>query len=554
MVLLIKNKLASFEDFVHLPNLAGEAHGKQLSTLGGHNLRNAGVPKAKSMVCIVRWSLAGLPYEPPAPQPHINLLVEGGSLRAHCSAVLNADFQGLKPGKLFARKVKSTKDDLKHLFNQASRQHRVERAGAPTNSISMEPVCSTATSDVNMTRSLGPSSSSSPTFAVPALSDEDEDEGYLHSLTAVAHRWLTFEQLFPRRRALSNPTIEEARHDFCQALIQSFPDHLPRDISSQVSPSSEDSVGPTLLDHASMVSPPASSRSVVGEKSPEFSDEELQREFDNFSFHSSDEEEWTSEIESRKQNTFNRMLLGMKRELAIPIPKLSAYFSDDSLADSAAHRTPANPQVPCSVASSEISDESSIYSADQEEESDEDEESVADSLPDSLSRSDTLTTFPPSTTPPLFDARETQDSTTPSIAYVADEIDDVWKALATHVPRLLTRISEESLADEYEVEATGQAPPLSFRRPISQYRERLQPGPKCTSLSNCMDSKPVVPSVGGTELSETEPSDTEPSPFTTTTTDNGLRSSSVASLEVSFQNFRTLRRARKFTDLKVSYI
>jgi hypothetical protein len=488
--------------------------------------------------------------------------------------VLNADLHKLKPRGLIARKVKSAKEDLRQLFDDASLKQRVETARGSSDSISTELACSTTASNVGNFNSLD--SSSSLAVSVPAHSDEqDEEDGdYLRCLTAVARSWLDFEPLFSRCRALSDQTIEEARHDFCQALVQSFSDRSPTASPLQVSQSSGSLVDfPSF--HPACSSPgysPAPSattlanqttltfrpfESMIPEKraqSPEFSDEELQREFDEFSFHSSQEEEWTSEVESRKQNAMNRALSDMKRALAIPVPRLSSHLSDDSLADSAAHRTLVNSQTPCSGICSQEADNSSSYAADEEDEADEDDESL--SLFDS----------PVSTATPDVDAAiiptcpailwlssqmddptsgERQDNPDPMVADIEDGTDNVWEVLATHVPRLLTRISEESLADEYEIEATAQPPPLSFSRPISQYRTILRF--RHLDHMDQVDPTPAAPLAEGTGSSEAAPSNAGTSFAATKDTENDPTPSPVVNPG------KTLRRMRKFMDLKVSH-
>lgn len=495
--------------------------------------------------------------------------------------MLNADLQNLKPGKLFARKVKSAKEDLRHLFDNASLKQPVDPARAPGDSIS-------ATSLVGTPSSLVPSSS-----PVPALlddQDDQDDDDHFHCLTVVAQSWLDFERLFTRRRALPDPTIDEARHDFCQALVQSFSDHSPvassledGDTPLQVPPSPGNLVDLSSAHPTSLIfSPPSPAIALANQKivcsfestapenpaqSPEFSDEDLKREFDRFSFDSSQEEEWTSELDSKKQNAINRTLSDMKRKLAVPVPKLSSYFSDDSLADSAAHWTLVNPQASCSGASSKVADNSSIYSADQEDEVDGEDEPIAVSPPDSPVCTDAATVDVDAAIIPPFPAEPrpssqmydlTSNGSSPRIAHIEDETDSVWQVLAVHVPTPLARIPEESFADEYEIEATAQPPPLSFGRPISEYRKQLHLKRQCTSLLDDIDqvdSKPAAPLAEGTECPEAASSEVGSSFPTTTDTDSDPTSSSVVSFKVSFQTYpeKTLRRVRKFADLKVSF-
>ena len=296
--LMVLNKLASS---AHLFNLAGEAHGKQLAKLGGHNLRGADVPKAKFLVCIAHCSLARLPYELPVPQPHITLMVEGGSLKARCSALLNANLQGLEPGQLFTCKVKRTKDDPKHLFNHASQQHRVE----PPDSIFMEPERPTVASNL-LARSLDPSSS--PSFTVPTFSDEDD---YRHSLIPVAHSWLL---LLSRHRTLIDPTNVKTRHDFCQALSQYhhalcsliagtpvFRESRRRNRTTFCFPG----LFPGFL---RAFTSGADNDWLSGRGRPN----SRTKIWSNLSSHSSEKEEWTLEVESRKQDAFNKTLSGLK--------------------------------------------------------------------------------------------------------------------------------------------------------------------------------------------------------------------------------------------------
>ncbi|KAF8132354.1 hypothetical protein EV363DRAFT_1397994 [Boletus edulis] len=94
----------------------------------------------------------------------------------------------------------------------------------------------------------------------------------------------------------------------------------------------------------------------VGQKLPpsltsELRPEESHRESDNFSFHFSQDEEWTDEVEARMQNAIDRMLEDARRQIAEPILNFSVLFPDDLLADSVAHQT-ANPRTPHSGASS----------------------------------------------------------------------------------------------------------------------------------------------------------------------------------------------------------
>ncbi|KAF8553059.1 hypothetical protein OG21DRAFT_1485711 [Imleria badia] len=550
MVLLIKNKHASFEDVAHLSiSPAGDTPNGRLAKLPMQSLRNAGVPKAKSL-------------------PHINLLAEGGSLKAHCSAVLNADLRKLKPKELIVGRVKSAKDNLRQLFDGASLRQRAEPARGSSDSISTEPACSTTASNVGTSGLLD--SSSSLAVSVPApLDEQDEDEDHIHRLISVAQSWLDFERLFSRRRARSDQTIdsEEARHDFCQALVQSFSDH-----SLVASPPQAPQSSSNLADLPSfrpICSPtgysPAPSAttlmdqtavtlhlfdSTVQEKpaqSPEFSDEELRREFDEFSFHSSQEEDWTSEVESRKQNAMNRALSGMKRQLAVPVPRLSSYVSDDSLADSAAHRTLVNPQPACSSVFSE-DDNSSSYSADQEDEVEEDSKSVSLSItitpPDSPVCSATLVVdvaiIPTCSTELLLSSQmddptsdEEQDDPEPRAELLEDGTDNVWEVLATYVPRLLTRISEEPLAVEYEIHATAQ-PPVSFKRQRTTLLDHMDQA----------DSTPAATLAEGTGSSGATSSNAGPPLVATTGTEDDPISSSV------LNPTKTLRRVRKFMDLK----
>lgn len=509
-------------------------------------------------------------------------MAEGGSLKAHCSAVLSADLQ--RPGKLLARKVKSAKEDLGHLFNNTSAKQPVDLVSAPGDS--------TAPSLVGTPSSLD--SSSSPAINVPALLDDqdDDDNNHLHSLVVVAQSWLDFERLFPRRRAPSDPTIEEARRGFCQALVQ-----LVSDRPSAVSPPQRESDPrtPVRAPNERHASPPGSSlpsacpaspasssassgttlanqttrticpfESTAPEKparSPEFSDEDLERDFDAFSFHSSQEEEWTSEVESRRQNAFNRALSDMKRQLAVPVPTLSSHFSDDSLADSAAHQTLVNPQASRLRVDGTVDDDAgSTYSADLEDEADQDESTVV-LPPDPTILTDVPTAdvdaapISPFPAEPVLSSQTcdliTRVSPSPTVAHTEDGT-DIWQELAAYVPTLLTSITEESFADEYEIEAIAQQPPLPFGRPISEYRRRVRSRRQCASLLDYTDqAKPAAPRAEGTGSSEVALLDVGASSFATTTdTDLDPSPSSVVSFEVSE---RTLRRVRRFTDLKVSH-
>ena len=493
--------------------------------------------------------------------------------------MLNTDLQKLKPRELIARKVKSAKEDLRQLFDNASLKQPADIAVGPSDSSPAELACSTTASDVNRFSSLD--SLSSPAVSVPDNSD-DEDEDHVRRLIVVAHGWLDFERLFSRCRAAPDQTIEGARHDFCQALIQSFSDSSPTASPLQV-PQSSDNLADFPSFHPICSSPgysPAPSaitlanqtsltlrpfESMVPEKpaqSPDFSDEELQREFDEFSFHSSQEEEWTSEVESRKQNAINRALSDMRRKLAVPVPRLSRYFSDDSLADSVARQTLVD-QTPCSGIFSQEADNSSSYAADEEDEADEDDESFP--VPVSLLDSPVCTATPvvdaaiiptlPATLSPSLQmddptSDKTQDDPDLRVADIGDGSDNVWEVLATHVPRLLTRISEESLADEYEIEATAQSPPLSFRRPVSQYRAILRFRHQRTSLPDHVDRvdyMPASPLAEGTGSSSPAPSSRGISFAATEDTENDPTTSTVVNPR------KTLRRMRKFVDLKVSH-
>ncbi|KAI9463873.1 hypothetical protein HD554DRAFT_2123484 [Boletus coccyginus] len=532
MVLLIKNKLASFEDVAHLSvSPAGGTPAGPLAKLRLQSLRSAGVPKAKSL-------------------PHINLSAEGGSLKAHCTAVLNADLHRLKPRELIARKVKSAKEDLRQLFDDASVKQRVEPASNPSGSVSTEPPRSTTPSNASNFSSLG---SPSPLPIAPSDEQDEEDEDHIHRLTAVAQggRGMTFARLSFDRSRIPRLLLPRSRYLGLFDLIDSSPFH-PICAFAGYSPTPS---ATTLANQTTVAF------RVVSEKpaqSPEFSDEELQREFDQFSFHSSQDEEWTSETESRKQNAMNRALSDMKRKLAVPVPRLSSYFSDDSLADSAAQQTLVDPPALCSGVVSQETDDGSIYSADQEDEGEEDDKSVSSSgsPPDSLVYTPTLDgnvlpTYPAELSlscqmndPTL---NETQDSPGPRATDGEDGTDNVWEVLAAYVPRkLLTRISEESLADEYEIEATAEPPP-SFRRPIFPYRKNLWFRRQCTSLLDHMDqvdSKSATRLTGGTVSPDAATSSVEISFATAVDTDSNSCSSSVVN------SGKTLRRVRKFVDLK----
>ena len=488
--------------------------------------------------------------------------------------MLNADLHKLKPRELIARKVKSAKEDLRQLFDDASLKQRVEPASQPSGSISTELPCSGTASNAGNFSFLD----SLPVSVAAPLDEQAEDEHHIHRLTTVAQAWLDFERLFSHPRAPCDPTVEGARHDFCQALVQSFSDRSPPASPLQSFDLIGSSFHPICASAGYSPAPSATTlanqttvtfcpfESVVPRKpaqSPEFSDEELQREFDQFSFHSSQEEEWTSETESRKQNAMNRALSDMKRRLAVPVPRLSSYFSDDSLADSAAQQTLADPPVLYSGVFSQETHDGSTYSADQEDEGEEDDESVSlsGSPPDSLVctpmldvNATVLLTYPAelSLSSQVNDptSNETQDSPGPRVTDGEDGTDNVWEVLAAYVPQKLTGISEESLADECEIEATGE-PPLSFRRPIFQYRRNLRFRHQCTSLFDYMDqvdSKSATPLTEGTGSPDAATSSVETSFATAVDTDSDSCSSSVVN------SGKTLRRVRKFMDLKVAIV
>ncbi|KAN0078135.1 hypothetical protein V8E55_010192 [Tylopilus felleus] len=447
MVLLIKNKHASFEDVARLslPPAGDTPTSGRLAKLGMQRLRNAGVPKAMSL-------------------PHINLFVEGGSL----GAVLNADLHKLKPKELIARRVKSAKEDLRQLFDNAT------------------------ASDSGISSSLDSSVSLAVSVPTPLDEKDEDDEDHIHRLTAIAQSWLDFERLFSQSRSRFDQTIEEARHNFCQALVQSLSDHSPvasplqfssdlADLPSFDPVSSLPGYSPapsfTTWTNQTTITCPQFESSVLNGKPnqlPEFSDEELQREFDKFSFHSSQDEEWTSEVESRKQNAINRALLDMKRKLAFPVPRLSSYFSDDSLADTAAQQTFVNPPPSCSSVSCKGDDNDSSYSADKEDETEDNDKSVS------------LSTTPPDSPVgaplPVVDDAAKQADPEFGAEHIDDGIENVSEALAPYVPRFLTCIPEESLADEYENEPITEPPALSFRRPGSQYRKISSFTRQCTSI------------------------------------------------------------------------
>ncbi|KAF8136579.1 hypothetical protein EV363DRAFT_1319971, partial [Boletus edulis] len=154
-------------------------------------------------------------------------------------------------------------------------------------------------------------------------------------------------------------------------------------------------------------------------RSPEFSDEESQCGSDNFSFHFSQDEEWTDEVEARWQNAIDQMMEDARRVLADPILNFSVRFPDDLLADSSRSGP------------SSLEDYDGSYSGDE----DEDDEAEEDG---------------------------------------GLGIDNVWDEETTYVPaRPLTPIPEESLADEFVVEEDAHSPPLSCET-ISVHEEDCQ--------------------------------------------------------------------------------
>ena len=593
--------------------------------------------------------------------------------------MLNADLHKLKPKELIARRVKSAKEDLRQLFDNASLKQRVEHTRSPSGSVSaeiasprratlsreveipsvsldnvallgeassvgIEPLAgsrcpymdrrskrsskkikveaerrdeggaatpsdfgtSSSLDNVSLKHCLEPArppdgcieftssrtasdsgisssldSSVSLAVSVPTPLDEkdEDDEDHIHRLTAIAQSWLDFERLFSQSRSRFDQTIEEARRNFCQALVQSLSDHSsvasPLQFSSDLadlpsfdpvssSPGYSPAPSFTTWTNQTTITCPQFESSVLNGKPnqlPEFSDEELQREFDKFSFHSSQDEEWTSEVESRKQNAINRALLDMKRKLAFPVPRLSSYFSDDSLADIAAQQTFVNPPPSCSSVSCKGDDNDSSYSADKEDETEDNDKSVS------------LSTTPPDSPvgaplPVVDDAAvpacpaklclsSQMDDPTPNekqadpefgAEHIDDGIENVSEALAPYVPRFLTCIPEESLADEYENEPITEPPALSFRRPGSQYRKISSFTRQCTSILDPIyevDSAPTAPLAEGTGPSEVALSDAGTSAATTDAENEN--SSPVANTG------KTLRRVGNFVDLRVSH-
>ena len=79
MVLLIKNKHASLEDVAHVSvsPAADTPHGR-LAKLRMQNPRNAGVPKARSLVCIVELYRTSPPDEPAHYSPISTAWKKGG--------------------------------------------------------------------------------------------------------------------------------------------------------------------------------------------------------------------------------------------------------------------------------------------------------------------------------------------------------------------------------------------------------------------------------------------------------------------------------------------
>ncbi|KIJ07785.1 hypothetical protein PAXINDRAFT_19049 [Paxillus involutus ATCC 200175] len=442
----MKKDHASVENLARSP--FDDTSKKLLAKLSIQSLKNAGVPKAARSM------------------PDLHFPIDKtASFAVDCSLLLHTDIT--KPRDLVVRKVKSVKADFKQLFKvPGEAAHGLSCANLPEKRDELAQ-------------------------PAPTYGSGEEDPDYLCAAAAAAQSWIDLSTLLPRRRVLgADDTIEKERSAFCQAFVElyaggssnsspekesplpsssrtdlthSFPpsasDH-PLSSSSATSsiplPSSQTDALPTL---------PSRPKVGTGVRSPEFSDEEFQKEFDNFSFHTVDEEEWTSEVEARKQNELNRLFSSMKRELAIPVPKLSSYFSDDSLADSAT-RAPVKVRAPRRRESARERefDNSSFYSADEEDEGEDEEEereggvlSVPEAPPSPSSHTDVPVTV------------EQQDLRDPGAEIPEDGTSDVWQLLAAHVPTLLTRISEESLAEEYEIEAIAQPPPLSFKRPSPPY-------------------------------------------------------------------------------------
>ncbi|KAG6373574.1 hypothetical protein JVT61DRAFT_6222 [Boletus reticuloceps] len=290
---------------------------------------------------------------------------------------------------------------------KASLKHRVETARRPGGSISAEPASPTTASTVGSSSPM--ISSSSPVVSDAACSDQwEEDEDHCHRLVAVAQNDRAGKaRLLPRPRPIlpgllphsflvtSRPTLEQSRRPGVPTF-RLFP-HL----SSQA-PSVTSLTGQTTVT-STVAAKPA--------RSPEFSDEESQRESDNFSFHFSQDEEWTDEVEARMQNAIDRMLEDARRQLAVPVLNFSVLFPDDLLADSVAHQTAANPRTSRSGASS-LEDYNGSYSVDPEDE------------------------------------REEDDDVESMVEDIGYGIDNVWEELAIVPARLLTPISEETLADD----------------------------------------------------------------------------------------------------------
>ncbi|KIJ69525.1 hypothetical protein HYDPIDRAFT_165043 [Hydnomerulius pinastri MD-312] len=361
--------------------------------------------------------------------------------------------------------------------------------------------------------------------ATPLTADYSEvksvDEvDYLGLLAAAGQSWLDMPDLFSKRRTLGMvDVVEEARNAFCRALgslCKEETSRIPPQDSTHESPHTSHVTLPTSTKRTSsptsvlslspaplstgLQSDPADTapgpsnrseanapRETMNTSPSGLSYDDLQLEFDKFSFHTSDEEEWTSEVEERKQNQFNRQLSDMKRSLNDPVPKLSKYFSEDSLAECA--KRDGLGEADGDAVEVEL-DSSSAYSADDEDWSSEvegvDESLVTTASEPSSCSLDSPTDLPavleptPSsplallapTQPEVSDADNDEGGTHEHARERAIDVgpSDVWKSLATHVRTLLSRISEESLADEYEIEATAQAPPVSFKRPSPPYK------------------------------------------------------------------------------------
>ncbi|KAF8840296.1 hypothetical protein BDN67DRAFT_659423 [Paxillus ammoniavirescens] len=458
----MKKDLASVENLARSP--FDDTSKKLLAKLRIRSLKNSGVPKAARSM----------------PDLHFPIN-KTGSFAVDCSLLLHTDLT--RPRDVVVRKVRSVKADFKQLFKVPSEAAR-------------------GLSCTNLPKKRDELAQPAPTYG-----SGEEDPDYLCSAAAAAQSWIGPSTLLPRRHVVgADDMIEKAQSAFSQAFVDlyaggssisspekqsplpssspidlthSFPSSLSDPPLTFASAPSSISLPSRQIDALlSLPSRPKVTETGTGVRSAEFSDEEFQKEFDNFSFHTVDEEEWTSGVEARKQNELNRLFSSMKRELAIPVPKLSSYFSDDSLAESAT-RALVKVQAPCRRESARERefDNCSFYSADEEDEGEdvcdgghgEGERVSVTSAPESAIVSACHSAPSLSSQLDISVTVKQRDLRDPGAEIPEDGTSDVWQLLATHVPRLLTRISEESLADEYEIEVIAQSPPLSFKRPSPPY-------------------------------------------------------------------------------------